>query len=83
MDGLKMMTVLGSFQGSGGGNGSGGPDFSHGGTMEGNLKVTGDITATVGSFDEIIVAGSPFSAGPVLGPQCWQRLDDVDAIRDG
>lgn len=37
-----MMTVLGAFQGSGGG--STGTDFTHGGTMQGSLTITGGLT---------------------------------------
>lgn len=74
MDGLKMMTVLGSFQGNGGG---GGADLSHGGTIGGDLRVNGDLsacgniaantmhanelTAGTGAFESLSVGGQSIS----------------------
>ena len=53
-----MMTVLGTFQGTGGG--STGTDFTHGGTMQGSLTVQGGLTVQNGLTvkDDLGVVGT-------------------------
>lgn len=73
-----MMTVLGSFQGSGGG-GSTGTDFTNGGTMKGSLTINGGLTLNSGMTvaNGVSVVGSVSAAAARFG-ELWINDVQVD-----
>lgn len=54
MDNLRVITVLGAFNGGNGG-GNSGADLTHGGSIDGSLSVSGEVSASQGEFDNLHV----------------------------
>lgn len=54
MDNLRVITVLGAF-GGGVQGGNGGTDLTHGGSIDGSLSVSGEVSASQGDFDNLVV----------------------------
>lgn len=54
MDNLRVLTVLGAFNHGGGNSGA---DLTHGGSIDGDLTVSGKVSASQGEFDNLQING--------------------------